>query len=59
MSSLESLLYRVLDLRNDYSDKSKRESCEMLATYYRGRADGYDVVCDILKEEIWNEKKSR
>lgn len=59
MSNLEVLLNSLKDMRDKYTTKYKSESCEMLASYYRGRAGAYDVVCDLLKEEIDYEKKSR
>lgn len=59
MSNLEVLLDSILSLRDEYTTKYKSESCEMLASYYRGRAGAYDVVCDLLKEEICDEKESR
>jgi hypothetical protein len=59
MSNLEVLLNSFESLRAEYTTRCKNQPCEALASYYRGRADAYDVVCDLLKEVIVDEKKSR
>lgn len=59
MSNLEVLLVSILSLRDKYMTEYKNEPCGALASYYRGRADAYEVVCDLLKKEICDEKESR